>query len=69
MFKIEKGIQVPGNNQTKYPFRDMDVGDSFVVPSELRTRVAVRARQWGVHNNKKFTVRKTDGVIRVFRIA
>ena len=32
-FKIEKGIPIPEcANATKYPFIDMQVGDSFFVP-------------------------------------
>jgi hypothetical protein len=41
-YQVEKGIPVPSPNtrSTKYPFRDMVVGDSFVVP-EKRQRMPV----------------------------
>lgn len=37
MYKIEKGIEIPeckhgGGKNRKYPFDEMDVGDSFFVP-------------------------------------
>ena len=34
MFEIEKDVPIPekANLQTKYPFRDLEVGDSFFVP-------------------------------------
>jgi hypothetical protein len=49
--KIEKGIPIPartgakGPRGSKYPFADMEVGDSFALPvGEKETSKAVRAR-------------------------
>jgi len=41
MFKIEKGIEVPPYSMGMpriYPFKDMEVGDSFFVPLNGRER-------------------------------
>lgn len=46
MIKIDKNIPIPDGRYTnggitKYPFRDMEVGDSFFVPDEGKT-----GKQW-----------------------
>jgi hypothetical protein len=40
MFKIEKGIPLP---ESKYPFAEMEVGDSFFVPCESKEARRVQA--------------------------
>jgi len=77
MFAIEKGIPVPASRQfgtaTKYPFRSMDVGDSFAVPvngdKKTQVRVAVSARIAGKRVNKQFVTRRSGEVVRVWRVA
>ena len=77
-FKIEKRIPIPTPKKTgygSYPFADMKVGDSFFVPSsdtfrETRLRVASAASYYGLrHPGIKFSLRKTDDGIRVWRVA
>lgn len=56
------------HHNAKYPFGEMDVGDSFVIPegSELSCKYAAYAygRRWG----KTFAVRKQDdGRVRLWR--
>lgn len=64
-FKIEKGIPTPvrsGGRYSSYPFREMAVGDSIFIPSEVATHEKVRsaACYFGLRNEGyKFTVRKT----------
>ncbi len=42
--KIDKGIEVPsGRKQTKYPFADLGVGDSFAA-GEYATTLAISVR-------------------------
>ncbi len=74
-FKIEKGIPLAphGNSvrrQSKYPFSDMKVGDSFAVPAEVLS--AVRTASIGysrANGGSKFTIRKSGKAFRCWRIA
>ena len=65
--KVDKGIPFP----QKYPFADMAVGDSFVVPPEVhRSTVSVAANRYGRKHGVKFTVRLTpDRTLRCWRVA
>jgi hypothetical protein len=73
-YTIEKGVPIlpqkrPGaGRKSKYPFRDMEVGDSFmalgVAPITVR-----RAAYWsGRRLNKKFMTRTVEGGVRVWRV-
>lgn len=53
VFKVEKGVPAPKrHHRMKYPFREMEVGDSFFVPltstsglpSTLRSNISASAR-------------------------
>jgi hypothetical protein len=46
MVNIDKGVPVPPSSGTKYPFGDMEDGDSFLVPVEDKINVLNSARQW-----------------------
>lgn len=38
MYEIDKGVPMPGkrsNDRCRYPFRTMEVGDSFLVPFKM----------------------------------
>ena len=66
-YTIDKGIPLPPQRQ-KYPFVDMEVGDSIeleVTRSSVGTSIANCQRATG----RKFTVRKTEKGIRVWRVA
>ena len=75
---IEKGIPIPednfrqknaikGGHYTPFPWDDMEVGDSVVVPDAKTGEVA---RQWAKRRGRKFTAQKqADGSgWRVWRI-
>jgi len=79
--KIESGVAMPKfrhSTARKYPFKDMNVGDSFFIPADnkkdmLRMSGSVSAC-WAAFkkNHKKdwvFRTNKVDGGIRVWRIA
>lgn len=79
-FIIEKGIPlIKRKGNYKYPFREMEIGDSFIASNnysrELMSRISNAARNW-VHSKyakgceeRKYAVRKVDGnKIRVWRI-
>jgi hypothetical protein len=71
---IEKNVPVPSSTAQRgrpavYPFKQMHVGDSFVVPKDrataLRCRVGKAAQQYGI---KLVTRKQPDGSLRCWRI-
>jgi len=70
--KIEKSIPMQPQKRpqgTVYPWHDMKVNDSFLVPHAKRNAVYVAATDFGRRHGKKFTVRTTDEGIRVWRVS
>lgn len=70
-YRIEKGVAPPKRHaSTKYPFPDMDVGDSFAVPTEQLALVRTASYHWGkINGGKKFSTRKYGDGYRCWRIA
>jgi hypothetical protein len=73
MFKIDKGIPVAprrGSRASIYPFDDMDVGDSFLVPFETKAAKAVHAAAQVARRRlgRTFAVRAVAEGTRVWRI-
>jgi len=70
MFEIEKGIPVPATlPRSKYPFGQMEVGDSFACSASQNARVRVAAHKYGKDHGLVFTARKIgDDSYRVWRI-
>lgn len=72
MFKIEKSEPIPQvKMRSSWPFGDMEVGDSFLIPEgspEQRT-VASAASYYGTRNGKKFSQRLTEEGTRVWRVS
>lgn len=72
--KIEKGIPVPSNGtKGEFPFHEMDVGDSFLVPEGRKRSVSSAACYYsgprGKGSGKKFAVlRQKDGSYRCWRL-
>lgn len=73
MFQIESNVPLPepklGIRKAKYPFADMNVGDSFVVSGKLKQTVASSASRYARLHGKRFAVRKVPDGYRVWRIA
>lgn len=76
-FKVEKNIPVSKatwGKIYKYPFREMKIGDSFLLPKkEFATydqvmKVRTNCCAYGRRNKVKFTVRKTEQGYRIWRI-
>ena len=72
MIKIDKNIPIPPNNSqggrpSKYPWRDMAVGDSFRVEGKTCNAVTGMASSAGKRLGMKFTVRTEDGGHRIWR--
>lgn len=70
-FKIEDIPVKRDGYKGKYDsyFGSMKVGQSFVVPLEMRVKITNAAVYYGKRNNMKFSIRMTDGVLRCGRIA
>ena len=69
MIKIEKNIPVPPFRKAlKYPFEEMQVGDSFLVTDVKRENLAITARKYGKKAGKDFLVREVEGGVRCWRV-
>lgn len=72
--KIEKGVPIPekGNKDSKYPFNEMEVGDSVIVAEysieNMRKINSILYYYTSKNKGKKFTQRQEDKNIRVWRI-
>jgi hypothetical protein len=71
-FEIEKNIAIPEidktrvGRKTKYPFREMEIGDSFVA----RKNAISAAQTHSARHKEKFSIRRIDDDnIRIWRIA
>jgi hypothetical protein len=72
MYQIEKGIPVPNlGRKRKYPFAEMEIGDSFLVPmgdgknvNSLRISIRNLARFLAP---KRFAISIQEGGLRVWR--
>ena len=67
MMKIDKNIPVPDEQRRKYPWREMEVGDSFAFPPGLKTYEHVKQAN-GRYFPKKFVLRKMNGTYRCWRM-
>jgi hypothetical protein len=67
MFEIEKGIPIPTARRKwdDYPFDEMEIGESFFVPGSTSTAIAAVGNR---HKPKRFTARKENDGVRVWRI-
>jgi hypothetical protein len=74
MFEIEKNIPAPNGTgkagaRPKYPFAQMDVGDSFFVPG-MKSSALSNATQWHASKTgKKFTCTAEADGARCWRVA
>jgi len=67
-FEIEKGIPLPARPNKVYPFDQMEVGDSFLIPDHKYRAVQAAASRAGKCSGKRFTVRNTKEGYRCWRI-
>ncbi len=72
MLKIDKGVPLPepmfGGRTSKYPWRQMEVGDSFFVLGGARNNLNLAASANKHHAPKRFAARSVEGGVRVWRI-
>jgi len=68
-YQIESGVPMPINlRNVKYPFKTMEIGDSFIIDNVNAQIISKAAYVFGKRNNKKFAVRTNDGTARIWRI-
>lgn len=71
-YEVQKGIPMPGlppGRTPKYPFREMLIGDSFLVTEKEQHKVRNAALQYARRMGLAFSVRKNvDGAYRCWRI-
>lgn len=75
-FKIEKGfpvIQAKTGRKAKYPFAQMEIGDSFFVADEADNKAGTNARISALcyakrHPEYKFVSGKVEGGHRIWRV-
>ena len=66
--KIETDIPVPVSTRSrKYPFLDMQVGESIWFDEQVNGRAYRSALSTGTRHNRKFVARKEDSGIRIWR--
>lgn len=68
---IDRGIPMPKRpSAQKYPWRKLEVGESFFVPCEGKRIQEFQSQTWnaGRAHNRKFATRRENGGIRVWRI-
>jgi hypothetical protein len=80
MFELKDDIPPPvgnGRHVTKYPFKQMQVGQHFDVPLEpyenpaqALSRLRASANKWAkkTHPPARFTCRVADNAVRVWRV-
>ncbi len=69
MFKIEKAIAlIPSKRSSKYPFHQMEIGDSFAVPRELEHSVRARAYQFNKTSKDRHFVVRVDKQANTLRV-
>lgn len=70
MIKIEKNIPIPSSSpkSSKYQFYEMEVGESFCCSIEFEKSLRTQSYNFGTKVKRKFSVRKTNDGIRVWRI-
>ncbi len=65
-YKIDKNIPLSATD--KYPFSEMEVGDSFAVSIDDEGKVRSASQNHGRKHGKKFSIRKFENAYRCWRI-
>ena len=67
--EVSKGVDLPKPRVVfAYPYGDMEVGDSFVVPVEHRAKVLNANYRAGRRLGRKFVARAEGENLRVWRV-
>lgn len=66
-YPIESNVPIP--SRYKYPFNDLEVGDSFFVPNARRANLYSLASLRGKQLHRRFITKAEAGGVRVWRVA
>ena len=74
---IEKNLPIPEKPEPKYPFAIMDIGDSFKVSGGgdrkelvlIYNRVRASAHAFGRRYGHKFSIRKQNDFVRIWKMS
>lgn len=64
-FKITNEPKPKG--RSKYPFMDMKINDTFIVPNIAQATIGSSAKYWETKTGFKFSTSKVEGGIKVRR--
>lgn len=69
MFDVEKNVPLPHGSTPRGFLRELAVGDSMLLPSEIRHKVMMSASQYKRRRGLEFTT-KTEGndTFRIWRV-
>lgn len=69
LIRIERDVPMPDFQRAyKYPWKEMLVGDSFLVPNKSKATFSAYCRDKGKKLNREFRCRDEDGGVRVWRM-
>ena len=69
--KIDKDIPMPQDKlgrKPKYPWMDMDVGDSFLLPGKSIHHAASLMVRWQERGGRRYSARTVPEGVRIWRI-
>lgn len=69
--KVDKGISIPNpyrGREAVYPWKNMNIGDSILVPNLKIGSVASAAGSYGRNHGVRFISRTVEGGVRVWRV-
>ena len=67
---VQKGHQLPKQRVVyAYPYEDMEIGDSFVVPIAARQKVMNANSRAAKRLGMRFSARTEGDVVRIWRVA
>ena len=67
--KVEKDVPMPDKIPSKYPFKNMEVGDSFYAEGMKTSQLSNASAYWAKKKGYKFEARAEQGGTRVWRTA
>lgn len=66
LVKIEKNVPMPTDTRSRYPWDEMEIGDSFIYPrKDVHQYASVMSKR---RSPKKYVGRTIDGVNRIWRV-
>jgi len=69
MILIDKGIPIPPKSNCKYPWREMEIDDSFFLKATPKLKIKSLASQCNIAGkkyNRKYTIRTVQGGYRIW---